>query len=107
MQPNSSNVIRKLGGPRAPGSVQVSKMTTEAQRIIEEQMQRDDKTTGKELQKLLSQNGISVASSTAVMIRWQRELGWTFKGTSYCLIKRDGNKKKRLERARKKQGHVI
>ena len=41
---------------RAHGSGQRSKMTAEAQRLIEEQMEADDETTGKELQKLLSKN---------------------------------------------------
>ena len=71
-------------------------------------MERDGESTQKELQKLLRQlqNGISVASSTA--IRWRTELGWTSKGTSYCQMIRDVNKEKRLEWARKNmQEHVI
>ena len=82
----------------ASGSSQPSKTIAKSQRVIEEQMERDDRTTGKELQKLLSQNGIGVVSSTAV--RWQTELGWTSKGTSYCQMIQDVNKEQRLEWAR-------
>ena len=40
----------------APGGGQKSKMTAEAKQIIEEQMEKNDETMGKELQKLLGQN---------------------------------------------------
>ena len=80
---------------RAPGSGQTSKMTVEAQRLIEEQMEADDETTGKELQKLMSTNGIEVSSTTA--LRWRSQLGWTSKSTSYCQMIGDVNKAKRLE----------
>ena len=36
---------------RAPGSGHVSEMTAEAKRVVEEQMEQDDETTGKELQQ--------------------------------------------------------
>ena len=61
-------------------------------------MIRDDETTGKEMQKVLSDKRIDIASSTA--IRWRTELGWTSKGTSYCQMIRDQNKVKRLEWAK-------
>ena len=82
----------------APGRGQRSNMTAEAQRLIEEEMEADDETTGKELQKLLSKNGIKVSSTTA--LRWRSQLGWTSKSTSYCQMIQDVNKTKRLEWAR-------
>lgn len=50
----------------APGSDQTWKKITEAKRIIEDQMKKNDETLGKELQKLLTKNDISVASATAL-----------------------------------------
>ena len=64
---------------RKPGTGKASKMTDNAKRIIEEQMNKDDETTGCELQKLLSKDGITVCASTA--LRWRQQLGWTSKGT--------------------------
>ena len=58
-----------------PGSGKASKMTSSAKQIIEEQMWRDDETTGSELQKLLSKEGINVSACTT--IRWRQQLGWT------------------------------
>ena len=49
----------------APGSGQKSKMTAETKQIVEEQMERNDETT-EELQKLLGEKGIKVASTTAL-----------------------------------------
>ena len=42
----------------APGSGQTSKMLTEVVRTVEEQMEADDETTGKELQTLLAKYDI-------------------------------------------------
>ena len=84
---------------RTPGSGKASKFTADAKMIIEEQMEKDDETTGVELQKMLAKNGIQVASSTA--LRWRTELGWTSKGTSYCQMIREANEEKRLEWAEK------
>ena len=79
---------------RNPGSGQASKMTTNAKQIIEDQMCKDDETTGCELKKLLSKDDIHVSARTT--LRWRRQLGWTSKGTSYCQMIRDVNKEKRL-----------
>ena len=57
-------------------------------------MNKDDETTGCELQKLLSKDGITVCASTA--LRWRQQLGWTSKGTSYCQMIWEVNKEKRL-----------
>ena len=69
-------------------------MTTNAKQIIEDQMCKDDETTGCELKKLLSKDDIHVSARTT--LRWRRQLGWTSKGTSYCQMIRDVNKEKRL-----------
>ena len=79
---------------RKPGTGKASKMMDNAKRIIEEQMNKDDETTGCELQKLLSKDGITICASTA--LRWRQQLGWTLKGTSYCQMIREVNKEKRL-----------
>ena len=71
----------------------------DAKKIIEEQMVKNDKMTGVELQKLLAKSDIQTASLTA--LRWQTQLGWTSKGTSYCQMIREANEEKRLERAEK------
>ena len=70
-------------------------LLSDAEKIIEEQMSRDDETTGLELQKLLAGSGVQVDTSTA--LRWRKGLGWTSKGTSYCQMIRDVNTEKRLE----------
>ena len=69
-------------------------MTTNAKQIIEDQMCKDDETTGCELKKLLSKDDIHISARTT--LRWRRQLGWTSKGTSYCQMIRDVNKEKRL-----------
>ena len=78
-----------------PGSGQRSKVKAYTQRLIEEQMEADDETTGKELQKLLVKNGIKVSSTMA--LRWRSQLSWTSKSTRYCQMIRDVSKAKRLE----------
>ena len=87
---------------RAPGSGQTTLLTADAEKIIEEQMSRDDETTGLELQKLLAGSGVQVDTSMA--LRWRKVLGWTSKGTSYCQMIRNVNTEKGLVWARKNKG---
>ena len=87
---------------RAPGRGQTTLLTADAEKIIEEQMSRDDETTVLELQKLIARSGVQVDTSTA--LRWRKGLGWASKGTSYCQMIRDVNTEKRLEWARKNKG---
>ena len=68
-------------------------MTTKAVRIVEEQMEADDETTGKELQTLLAQNDMTVTSTTA--LRRRTELGYTCKPTSYCQMIWGTNKRRK------------
>ena len=83
---------------RKPGSGMASKFTEDAERIIEDQMNKDDETTGMELKNLLGKSGIQVATST--VLKWRNDIGWTSKGTRYCQMIRDVNKQKRLEWAK-------
>ena len=74
------------------------KLTVEAKRIVDKQMNRDDETTGIKLRKLIAESGVHVDKSTA--IQWCIDLSWMSKGTSYCQMIRDVSKVKRLEWAR-------
>ena len=49
-----------------PGSSQIAKKTTETVGIFKEQMEKDDETMGKELQKLLAKNDINIALAAAL-----------------------------------------
>ena len=61
-------------------------------------MEEDDETTAVQLQKLLAKNGYELSLHTILCSR--AKLGWTFRGSAYCQLIRDGNKVKRLEWAR-------
>ena len=80
---------------RRPGSGRPSKVTAEVKRIVDEQMDRDDETSAHQLHVLLLRNGYNISLKT--VLRCRRSLGWTFRGSSYCQLIRDVNKKKRLE----------
>ena len=54
---------------RRPGNGQAKKLIAEAKRTVDEQMSRDDETTGRELKKQLVESGIHVATSTAIQWR--------------------------------------
>ena len=71
---------------RRSGSGQASKISPKAKHIIDQQMTKDDESTGMELQKILAEDGIVVSARTA--LRWRNQLGWTSKGTSYCQMMR-------------------
>ena len=79
---------------RRPGSGRPSKVTAEVKRIVDEQMDRDE-TSAHQLHVLLLRNGYNISLKT--VLRCRRSLGWTFRGSSYCQLIRDVNKKKRLE----------
>ena len=70
--------------------------------VIEECMQTDDETTGKELTvKVCQETGAKL--SLRSIYRGRRELGWSFRGAAYCQLIREVNKQKRLQWA---QQHV-
>ena len=80
---------------RRPGSGRPSKMTPQAMRIVEAQMQRDDETTATQLRALLLSKGYNISLST--VLRSCSSLGWTFRGSAYCQMIREPNKHKRLQ----------
>ena len=67
-------------------------------RLVDRKMEEDDETTAVQLQKLLAENGYELSLHT--ILRSCAKLGWTFRGSTYCQLTRDGNKVERLEWAR-------
>ena len=87
---------RKTGSiTRRPGSSPPFKITSEIRAIVESQMRLDDETTAIQLHKLLEDKGYSLSKRT--VLRCRTALGWTFRGSAYCQLIRDANKRKRLE----------
>ena len=76
-----------------------TKLNTESQQFIEDQMRKDDETTSGRIQKKLAKRGVRVHSST--VRRCRKKLGWTLQQTRYCQLIRDANKVKRLEYAQR------
>ena len=83
---------------RQPGSGRPSLVTAEIAAIIERQMQLDDETTATQLRAILEAKGHKLSLST--IQRSRHQLGWTFRGSAYCQLIRDANKRKRLDWAR-------
>ena len=69
-------------------------------RLVEEQTQKDDETTAKQLHKMLQDRRYNISWST--ILRGRTQLGWTYRGSAYCQLNqiREANKAKRLEWAR-------
>ena len=65
-----------------PKSGRPTKLTGRVLQSIENSMQRDDETTGKELISILNQSGVSISTTTA--LKGRQMLGWTKRGTAYC-----------------------
>ena len=80
---------------RRPGSGRASKITARVKEIVENQMQLDDETTAHQLHRLLTENGVEISLRT--ILRCRTSLGWTFRGSAYCQLIREANKKKRLD----------
>ena len=85
---------------RAPGSGQASKLTDKIRETIDDQMKKNDETTGLELQKLLKKEIEGFDASVSSILRRRNDLGWTAKGTKYCQMIREVNKEKRLKWAK-------
>ena len=81
------------------GSGRPSKVTAEEKAIFEAQIRQDDETTAFQLHKLLVEKGYNISQWT--ILRCRHDLGWTFRGSSYCQFIRHVNKVKRLEWAKK------
>ena len=69
---------------RRVGSGRPTKITAEIKQIVEEQMRADDETTAYQLHRLLTEKGYSISLRT--ILRCRTALGWTFRGSAYCLI---------------------
>ena len=80
---------------RLPGSGRPTKITAEVQKIVEDQMRLDDETTAFQLHHLLVSKGHPLSLRT--ILRCRTQLGWTFRGSSYCQLIRHVNKEKRLQ----------
>ena len=83
---------------RKPGSGRPSKVAGEVERIIEEEMTKDDETTVEQLQKLLQNQGHHLSRPT--ILRCRKNLGWSTRGAAYCQMIPEPNKVKRLDWAK-------
>ena len=79
---------------RRPGSGAKMKITNEVKWIIEEQMRLDNETTATQLHILLVRLGYSLSLCTVLHCRMT--LGWTYRGSAYCQLIREQNKRKTL-----------
>ncbi len=89
---NSGSIARRTGSGRP------TLLTADRLELIEEMMQQDDETTAVQIRLLFLQRGVRLSLST--ILRGRRQLGWTFRGSAYCQLIREANKRKRLEWAR-------
>ena len=83
---------------RKPGSGLPPKLTPALQKLIEDEMQKNDETTATQLQAMLASRSVYV--SLATIVRNRLQLGWTYRGSAYCQLIRQQNKVKRLNWAR-------
>ena len=79
---------------RTPGSGRPSSIMADMKALVEQQMRRDDETTAAQLHALLAREGYSI--SMRMVLRCRTDLGWTFRGSSYCQLIRRENTQKRL-----------
>ena len=79
------NTIARLQGSGRP-----SLISEEVSLFVE--MQTDDETTAYQLHALLQHNGFLLSLRT--VLRCRTQLGWTFRGSSYCQLIRETNKVK-------------
>ena len=76
------------------GSGRPTKITKRVLELVEKKTREDDETTATQLHTLLISYGVSISLST--ILRSRTLLGWTFRGSKYCQLIRDQNKKKRF-----------
>ena len=84
---------------RRKGSGRSKIISDNERQVIEQTMQKDDETTIAELTDFLKKDGHVFSKST--VLRCRKELGWTSRGSAYCQLIRENNKKKRLAWAHK------
>jgi transposase len=87
---------------RRVGSGRPSKITAEIKKLVEDKMKMDDETTAYQLHQMLTEKGYTISLRT--ILRCRTSLGWTFRGSAYCQLIREANKRKRLDWARQHQG---
>ncbi len=80
---------------RRKGSGRPTLLSAYVLQTIEGMMQDDDETTAAQLHLYLTQRGVKISRTT--ILRGRRSLGWTFRGSAYCQLIREANKKKRFE----------
>uniref|UniRef100_A0A1X7TNC0 Transposase Tc1-like domain-containing protein n=1 Tax=Amphimedon queenslandica TaxID=400682 RepID=A0A1X7TNC0_AMPQE len=80
---------------RQAGSGRPSKFTAEIRKIVDDLMEFDNENTAHQLLSLLVQKGYNISLRT--ILRCQKSLGWTFRGSGYYQLIRDVNKQKRLD----------
>ena len=84
---------------RRKGSGRPTLRTGALLKTIEEVMQADDEATAVQIRSYLLRHDHRLLSLSTIL-RGQRELGWTYRGSAYCQLIRQANKEKRLEWAR-------
>ena len=80
---------------RCPGSGRLSLITDVVKRVVDQQMEMDDKTTVVQLEALLAQRRHTISLSTILHCR--KSLGWTFRGSAFCQMVHEVNKANRLD----------
>lgn len=90
---------------RKPGSGCTIKLSPMVQQIIETVMQEEDETTATQLQTKLANHGIYV--SLATILRNRRLLGWVYRGSAYCQLIRNVNKRLEWAREQNKPIHLM
>ena len=76
---------------RKEGTGRKTKISAEVKRLVDAKMMEDDETTGKELKKMFLEHGHHICERTALKCR--TELGWTRRGSAFCQMIHDVNKK--------------
>ena len=79
---------------RSRGSGRTSLITEEIKSVVDAALEHDDETTAVQLLNILDEKGHKISIST--ILRCRRKLGWTYRGSAYCQLIREGNKVKRL-----------
>ncbi len=70
---------------KKPGSGRASKITAELKKVVEEQMQFNDKMITYQLHQLLVSKGFNI--SLRMVLRCHTSLGWTFHRSAHCQLK--------------------
>ena len=80
------------------GSGHPSKVVAQVMEVVEQEMQRDDKTMMTQLRNALATENYALSKQTVLQCRWSLE--WMHQGSAYCQLIIDINKEKRLEWAK-------